>query len=147
MYTIDISDAPKGSYTKTKKVLDNNTVDWSYSKPVFRFECDETTLSEVSSDLAEFAPGIEVHDDSATAELAATSSEKAETGASSTPSRPRSPSSSSGEWLVSCITSKGGAIAFRVSGKCPDAADVAASRDVVSVSVMTPDHKIASSWP
>ncbi len=68
MHTIDISNGKKGTYTKVKAVLDDNTVDWSYEKPVFSFECDDTTLSEVTADLGELDLGVAVQGNTSTAD-------------------------------------------------------------------------------
>jgi hypothetical protein len=68
MYSIDISAGKKGTYTKVKTVLDDNTVDWSYEKPVFSFACDDTTLDEVTADLEELDLGVSVQGVTSTAD-------------------------------------------------------------------------------
>jgi hypothetical protein len=54
-YTIDIADAPKGTYAQVKKLLDACKVEWDYAKPIFTFNTS-------ADDAAVIAAGVEVLD-------------------------------------------------------------------------------------
>jgi hypothetical protein len=49
-YIIDITDSPTGTYSKVKTLLEGH--DWSYTKPIFTVESDDTdALSAALADL------------------------------------------------------------------------------------------------
>jgi hypothetical protein len=58
-YIIDITDSPTGTYSKVKTLLEGH--DWSYTKPIFTVESDDTdALSAALADLEEGEPESKV---------------------------------------------------------------------------------------
>lgn len=69
-YTVDIDGAPTGTYTKVRNLLDDHTVTWMYTKPVFTLEDEAGMACELSEDLEEiglslggYVPSVEQDDD------------------------------------------------------------------------------------
>jgi len=50
-YTIDISEAPGGTYTKVKKLLVELAGTWDYEKPVFTFTAEDDDAASLAEDL------------------------------------------------------------------------------------------------
>ncbi len=71
-YTIDISEAPGGTYTKVKKLLDELAETWDYEKPVFTLEVEGDDAAFLAEDLEDLGVSMTAPEASPASEPAPT---------------------------------------------------------------------------